>query len=87
MITLDAIVGLQRVRRGTETMCSACGRTYENAVYMYHPGDALATYIYFPSCGHMEARGAAGAWRTHTLHALHASAQAYLMLLDEGEEP
>lgn len=82
MITLDAIVGLQRVRRGTEIMCYACGRNYENSVYMYRPGDAVAAYIYFPSCGHMEAREVAGVWRTHKLH---ASAQAYLMLLGEGE--
>lgn len=82
MITLDAIVGLQRVRKNTGVMCYACGHTYENLVCLYHPGDALATYIYFPSCGHMEMREAAGAWRTH---ALHASAQAYLILLGEGE--
>lgn len=82
MITLDAIVGLQRVRRDTEIMCYACGHPYENSVYMYRSGDVVATYIYFPSCGHMEMRGATGAWRTRELH---ASAQAYLMLLGEGE--
>lgn len=82
MITLNAIVGLQRVRKNTDVMCCACGYTYENSVYMYRPGDAVAAYIYFPSCGHMEAREVAGVWRTHELH---ASAQAYLMLLDCGE--
>lgn len=82
MITLDAIVGLQVVYRRTEIMCYACHRSRENNIFLYRPSDPLATYLYFPSCGHMEVRETTGAWRPHKLH---ASAQAYLMLLGEGE--